>query len=395
MARRCRRALLFAAGLGGSTGADRSALDVADAIVEAGYRVRLCVTNVGPDAAKWVFDRLGPRAVLKSPASLGRQRAKGTGGSPVEMVRSVARRARILREAVRADVVLVNGLYGHFVARSAGLDLRTATLIVRESPRHCQSHFWRRFGTRGEDVLGQYGQLILVSIDSLRAWECVGGIRSNRNVFVIPNTCDENSVDSLRKRAKQTVRRALGLPDGGFLTVCVGSVIHRKGHDLLIEAFRDVGNAVPGALLLLVGEARDEWGRALLGKCGKWSTVRWVGGQLPDRALEYIYAADCLALASRSEAMPRAVLEAMALETPVVAARAEGVSELVEPGRMGWVVPREDERALADALIEVARRPDVAARFAKAARDRFETAFARGMYRKRWAEALSQLEAGG
>lgn len=215
--------------MGGSTGADRSAVDMAEALSENGCDVRLCVGNIGRDAARWVLERLGPQAVLKPPVRFAGRETGARAGSLGRRIRSLARCVRIRREAARADIVLVNGLYGRLVACSAGVDLRKATLVVRESPGHCRSHFWRRFGARGEDVLRRYGRLIFVSRDSLRAWERVAQIGPDQERCVIPNTCDEQVVVRLRRRAKGDVRRVLGLHATGFVVVCVGSVIHRKG----------------------------------------------------------------------------------------------------------------------------------------------------------------------
>src|SRR5581483_11652405 len=71
--------------------------------------------------------------------------------------------------------------------------------------------------------------------------------------------------------------------------------------------------------------------------------------------------ADVVALASRSEGLPFTLLEAMALGKPVVATRVGGVPEVVDDGRSGRLVPRDDAPALASAVASVLDSPDAAA----------------------------------
>jgi len=89
--------------------------------------------------------------------------------------------------------------------------------------------------------------------------------------------------------------------------------------------------------------------------------------------------------------MPRAVLEAMVLGTPVVATGVEGVGELVRAGRSGWGVPVDDARALARALCEVAWCPSEAERRAVEGQRKYEAFYSRAHYERRWREVLAIL----
>jgi glycosyltransferase involved in cell wall biosynthesis len=68
-------------------------------------------------------------------------------------------------------------------------------------------------------------------------------------------------------------------------------------------------------------------------------------------------AADLLVLPSVREQFGLVLIEAMACGLPVVAVDAHGPAGIVEPGRTGWLVPPDDQDALADAMVEAVNRP--------------------------------------
>jgi glycosyltransferase involved in cell wall biosynthesis len=73
-------------------------------------------------------------------------------------------------------------------------------------------------------------------------------------------------------------------------------------------------------------------------------------------------AADLLVLPSVREQFGLVLIEAMACGLPVVAVDAHGPAGIVEPGRTGWLVPPDDQAALAEALVEAVNHPAERAR---------------------------------
>jgi glycosyltransferase involved in cell wall biosynthesis len=69
-------------------------------------------------------------------------------------------------------------------------------------------------------------------------------------------------------------------------------------------------------------------------------------------------AADALVLPSVREQFGQVLVEAMACGLPVVAVEAHGPAEIVDGGETGWLVPPDDEDAMADALVEVVNDED-------------------------------------
>jgi glycosyltransferase involved in cell wall biosynthesis len=84
---------------------------------------------------------------------------------------------------------------------------------------------------------------------------------------------------------------------------------------------------------------------------------------------------DIFVLPSLREALPIAVIEAMAVRLPVVAARIGGIPEVVEDGTTGCLVPPGDEAALAAVLERLVADPALAARLGAAGQARVQAQF--------------------
>jgi glycosyltransferase involved in cell wall biosynthesis len=157
----------------------------------------------------------------------------------------------------------------------------------------------------------------------------------------------------------------LGVGDGPLL-LAAGRQEYQKGFDVLLAAFPEITDALPGATLLVAGRpgratpALDRQ-RAALG-----DRVRFLGHR-PDLA-DLLAAADAFVLPSRWEGAAGVVLEAMALEAPIVATDLVGVREVV--GTAAALVPPDDAHALAVAIASTVLDESAHAR-ATVARQRF------------------------
>ncbi len=137
----------------------------------------------------------------------------------------------------------------------------------------------------------------------------------------------------------------------GPLIVSLGALIERKGHGIVIEAMRDV----PSATLLIVGEGGARAAlTADIERHGLGDRVRLIGA-LPHVDLPALLgAADVMALASASEGLANAWVEALACGTPIVITDAGGAAEVVTEPHYGRIVPRTAKafaRAIADLLV--------------------------------------------
>ena len=108
-------------------------------------------------------------------------------------------------------------------------------------------------------------------------------------------------------------------------------------------------------------------------------------------ALEYIYAADLLILPSRAEAMPRVILEAMAIETPVVATAVDGIPELIDHEKSGLLFEPEDIGGMIDSIDRIYTNPQMTEQFCSAARAKYWSCFSRIHQKARYRQVLEKI----
>jgi glycosyltransferase involved in cell wall biosynthesis len=149
-------------------------------------------------------------------------------------------------------------------------------------------------------------------------------------------------------------------------TVCfIGRLSEEKGIDILVESAPLVLRDVPEARFVVRGvpftvEDRDFFARVKrrIEDLGLTSTF-----EFPDYVREIpdlLRRIDVLVVPSRRDAMPRVVLEAMALGKPVVAASVGGLPEQISNGKTGLLVRPASAEDLADAVVNLLRHPDLA-----------------------------------
>lgn len=142
--------------------------------------------------------------------------------------------------------------------------------------------------------------------------------------------------------------------------VCVGRMTREKGQDLLITAASLLRNHSGGRtesgvkrlekfVVWLVGDGplRGEL-EEQTGRLGLSDHVRFVGQVTSPASL--VTRCDVLVCPSRYEGLPNVVLEAMALEVPVIASDVGGIPEVVQPGVTGTLVPVEQPQRIAEEL---------------------------------------------
>lgn len=168
---------------------------------------------------------------------------------------------------------------------------------------------------------------------------------------------------------------ALGIPSHEPIVGIVAALRPEKDHRTLLRAARRVLAEVPETWFLVVGDGPE---RARLERfareLGIADRVVFTGARSDVR--DVLRALDIFALTSSTvECFPIALLEAMATARPAVCTDVGGVSELLDEGTTGILVPPANPEALAEALLTLLRSPDLRWRFGQAARARVESSF--------------------
>lgn len=178
-------------------------------------------------------------------------------------------------------------------------------------------------------------------------------------IAVIPH----GSYDFLCARdplTKDAARERVGVPRGKNVILFFGLIKRYKGLEYLVDAFEEVRRRVKDAFLLIVGDvfAGDPDGhryytQLIDGLRGR-EDVLCVATYVPVDAIgQYLTAADVVVLPYTRTYQSGVLLAAYAAGRPVVVTNAGGLSEVVEEGRSGFVVPPGDAKALAIAIADI------------------------------------------
>jgi len=173
-------------------------------------------------------------------------------------------------------------------------------------------------------------------------------------IQVIANGAQLFDVDRMDRNK---VRHTLGLAEDELLLVSVGRLVYEKGHEFLIQAMPDVIKEFPNSKAAICGSGPlQEYLASLISLNVLDDHVQLLGQW--DDIPRLLAAADIFVLPSRWEGLSIALLEGMIAKLPVVTTRVEGVEEVIEDNVNGLLVPLEDSKALAKAILQLLRDPE-------------------------------------
>ena len=201
-----------------------------------------------------------------------------------------------------------------------------------------------------------------------RSWVDTVGIPADR-VVVIPRGVDTDQYGgSAVPEIRDALLRDLEVDLDALVLLNVGRQVAQKGQIYAVRALAKVQETHPNTVLLSAGTTgpmseplREEAER--LGLSGK---VHWLGVRADIPAL--LGAADVYVYPSLFEGLGVSLLQAMAAGLPVVTTDVAPMTEVVQHGENGLLVPAQDPVALAAAVVDLASNPATARRLGAAAR---------------------------
>jgi len=190
---------------------------------------------------------------------------------------------------------------------------------------------------------------------------------SNRRVSLLKGGIDLSLFES--PPDGHSLRKRWNAPEGCLIVGMVGRMQKKRDQATLLRAVAQLGAGPHRLRCLLIGrgEDRDQL-EALCGELGILDRVRFAG-YLEDDYLDGLAAMDVFAYtAPGSDASCRALIEAMAMGKPVLAARRAAAPLLIEPGKTGFLFEPGDAAGLADHIQRFLDNPAMARDFGKQGR---------------------------
>jgi glycosyltransferase involved in cell wall biosynthesis len=302
-------------------GLERMAVNIANHLPADRYRSYLCTTRAE-----------GPLAELISPdvARLKLQRAGRFDFGAIELLKSYVRDNQI-------DILHAHGT-AVFVASRVPAKLIWHDHFGRYATEERPAWLYRLATRRAAGVIAVNQPLMEWSQRRLK-------VTADR-VWYVPNFVSEPP-----SRLKSPP-----LPGtDGLRIVCVANLRPEKDHLTLLAAMREVIVAVPGAHLLLVGQAGDQGYLQRVQAAMPDGAVTWLGARTDVAAI--LRGCDVGVLSSASEGLPLALIEYGMNALPAVATQVGQCEEVLDGGRAGILVPPADPNALAAALVQLLRSP--------------------------------------
>jgi UDP-glucose:(heptosyl)LPS alpha-1,3-glucosyltransferase len=235
-----------------------------------------------------------------------------------------------------------------------------------------RSNWLYRMNVKASGLLGRIAERVCFAMNDPRRFVCAseGVAEELRGYF--PKLADrvgtiQNGVDidafapGSRAEEAREARRALELAEERSLAIFVGSEWERKGLEPVIGALA----LVEGWDLLVVGAGDRDRYQAIADRLGVGGAVHWHG---VSRDVAPLYqAADAFVFPTSYEAFPLVALEAAASGLPILATPVNGVRELVQDARNGFLISREPAD-IAERLRQLAESAELRERLGAAAR---------------------------
>lgn len=161
----------------------------------------------------------------------------------------------------------------------------------------------------------------------------------------------------------------------------VGRLVEKKGYDTLLDALALIPDDLLWTFTHIGGGELADAMRKHAEALGIADRITWRGALNREAVFAAMHEADLFVLPSRiaksgdRDGLPNVLMEAASQHLPVLSTNVAAIPEFVEQGKSGTLVPPDDAEALADALVSLARSPDLRAAQATALYDRLVSDF--------------------
>ncbi len=295
-------------------------------------------------------------------------------GQPISPVRdplALGQLVRIVRR-FKPHVVHTHTAKAGFVGRAAALTLQPRPAIVHTYHGHVlEGYFGPRKAALYRGLERRMARVsdCLIGVSDRTVDDLVRlGIAPRDRFRVLRLGINLQPFADADATAGRELRREIRVDDDQVLLTFVGRIVPIKRVELLLRAVAHARREGAPVQLAVIGDGAERPAlQSLARELGIGEAVHFLGYRrdLPRIAA----AADLAVLSSDNEGTPVSLIEAAAAGTPAVATDVGGVAEVVAP-ETGILVPPGDERAFAQALVDIAKEPQLRQAMGERARAR-------------------------
>jgi glycosyltransferase involved in cell wall biosynthesis len=265
------------------------------------------------------------------------------------------------------------GFIGRLAAILAGVPVIIHT--VHGFAFHDQEPAWRQFLFRNlERLASRWCDKMIFISQPLIEWALREQVAIKEKIVKIYSGIDLDLFQPVTADKKLGIRAGWGIAGDDKVIGIVSKLWEGKGHDILIKAFKKIIKERNDVKLIIVGEGYlMEDLVKLVEKLDITSSVLFTGFQADVSGI--ISTFDIGVLPSFFEGMGRVLLEAMAMEKPVVASNVGGIPDLVDNGINGFLTKPGDIDELYDALNKLLNNHELSINMGKQGRKKVSDKF--------------------
>ena len=273
---------------------------------------------------------------------------------------------------VKHGIKLVERYNIKLIHSNSGAPCQWLNIVARHTKLPLVAHLHCRYPLRDRITFGLHHVSQLFTVSNCVAQQFINDCSDRQKISVVLN-----GIDKARFSQDKTLylRQQLGLASTDYLLFSAGSLIHRKGMDLLISAVEIARkNGIPAKLVI----AGDGPCKAQLieqiNQAGLCHQV-FLLGERNDIAQLLQGGIDVFLSGAREEVFGLVLAEAGLNKLPVIAPAVGGIPEVIQDKRTGLLVPPQDPLQIAQAIEWLYRDPEFSHQLGIAAKKRVEQRF--------------------
>ena len=272
--------------------------------------------------------------------------------NPIAVVK-IIRQVRKVIKTSKPDIVYCHSSFAGVFGRLAAIGTHCKVVYNPHgwafNMRNTSSMKLRVFRTL-EQLLAHFTDKIVCISEAEFESAIENNISSEDKLELIPNGID---IDAVRS-SMGVIRSELGIAEDAFVVGMIGRLSAQKAPDVFIRAAEIIHKEIPNSAFIIVGDGEQ---REEIEDFAQQHGLHLVVTGWTDKPYSYLKAFDLAMLLSRWEGFGLAIVEYMAAEKNVVAARTDAIPSLVDDGVDGFLVDVDNAEQAADKVLWLHTHP--------------------------------------